>query len=164
MANISDGGKGIPHDPPNAKMNTTNDLSTTTPAAHSAKNDQFLTEIDQVMTKYSTTRPPVDTTNSLFKTTTISPKTTDNTRLDNTTVTTTDPSIRQAKNDKILTDIAKVSTNYSTTCCPPVDIDQHNSLYTTATTIPPRTTGHTGTDNIAVTTTDPSIYQPSQEL
>ena len=57
MANTSDGGKGVPPDPPNANPNIDN-LFTIPPAAHRAQNGQFLTEIDQDMTKYSTTCPP----------------------------------------------------------------------------------------------------------
>ena len=78
MANTSDGDNGVPPDPPNANPNT-DDLFTVTPAAHRAQNGQFLTEIDQDLTTYSTTRPPVDTTNSQYTTTTSYLKTTRNT-------------------------------------------------------------------------------------
>ena len=80
MANTSDGGKGDPLDPPNINI-TTDALSTTTPAAPRAKNGQFLPEFDQVLTHYSTPcPPPVAYDRSDLATTTISPKTTDNTR------------------------------------------------------------------------------------
>ena len=101
----------------------------------------------------STTRPPVDPTNSQYQTTIIYPTTTENTKINDTAVTATDPSIRGAKNNQFPTEIDKEMTMNSTTTRPPVNT---NSQYKTK-TIYPTTTVNTGTNDIAVTTTDPSI-------
>ena len=46
MANISDGGKGVPPDPHNANI-TTDTISISTPSVYSDKNDQVWSKIDR---------------------------------------------------------------------------------------------------------------------
>ena len=119
MANTSDGGKGDPPDPPNA--NTNNDtLSTSTPAAHSAKNDSVPTKIDRVWTNYSTTSPPAHSAHSdspnrspiVINNATPHPDSTDN------ALSPYNPTAHSVKNDSVLTTFDWVSTNYSTTSPP----------------------------------------------
>ena len=100
MANSSDGGKGDHPDPPNANINT-DALSTSTPAACSAKNDSVLSKTDQD-TQLSVTLNLDDNQhipNKQFPTSKSPTKITDNAGANITAVTTSHPTISTDKND-----------------------------------------------------------------
>mmetsp|Transcript_20891 Transcript_20891/g.46409 ORF Transcript_20891/g.46409 Transcript_20891/m.46409 type:complete len:166 (+) Transcript_20891:118-615(+) len=122
MANTSDG-KGDPPEPTNTSINT-DALSLSSPAVHSPKNDQVPTEIDQDLTYYSTTRPPVD-----YYHPDRSPTLNNNIRFspDSAIGAPSNPhsAVHRAKNDSVSAEIDRVSTNYSNPGPPAPSVRSH---------------------------------------
>jgi len=113
-------------------------------AVHRAKTNQVLPDIDQVLTHYSTPRPPVDYYRQDHDSPTISPKATANNKTNTIASTTICPASSRAKNDPIPTKTDGVLTDYSTPR-PPVDYyrPDHDSS-----TISPKTTANIKTDTM----------------